>query len=271
MIKVNNEVIQLNKFPDKSFLIKFKPNRYWGEINNTLTISWFFENNEELFALISITKHIKKFGFKVKLFMPYCVNARQDRVKSDEDIFTLKYFADVINWLEFDSVTILDPHSYVSEALINNLKIINAKRLIDEVITCHIGLHRNVSVFYPDAGACKRYTDLKLNIPFTYGEKSRDWETGEIKGLNVCGDSNLIKGRDILIVDDICSRGGTFYHSAKKLKELGANKIYLYVSHCENTILDGDLLTSGLIEKVFTTNSIFTKEHEKIEVIKLEV
>ena len=76
-----------------------------------------------------------------------------------------------------------------------------------------------------------------------------------------------IKGKNILIVDDICSRGGTFYHSAKKLKELGANKIYLYISHCENTILEGDLLTSGLIEKVFTTNSIFTKKHEKIEVL----
>lgn len=64
-------------------------------------------------------------------------------------------------------------------------------------------------------------------------------------------------------------RGGRFLHSARKLKELGANKIYLYITHCENTILEGELLTSGLIEKVYTTDSIFTKEHEKIEVIKL--
>ena len=77
------------------------------------------------------------------------------------------------------------------------------------------------------------------------------------------------KGKKILIVDDICSRGGTFYHSAKKMKELGAEEVYLYVTHCENTILEGDLLTSGLIEKVFTTNSIFTKEHEKIEIYDL--
>ena len=53
------------------------------------------------------------------------------------------------------------------------------------------------------------------------------------------------------------------------LKELGAKEIYLYVTHCENTILEGELLTSGLIEKVYTTNSIFTKEHEKIEVFKI--
>ena len=75
----------------------------------------------------------------------------------------------------------------------------------------------------------------------------------------------------MLIIDDICSKGGTFYHSAKKLKELGAKNIYLYISHCENTILQGDLLTSGLIERVFTTDSIFTKSHEKIEVMNYEV
>ena len=73
----------------------------------------------------------------------------------------------------------------------------------------------------------------------------------------------------MLIVDDISSRGGTFYHSAKKLKELGAAKVFLYVTHCENTILEGEVLTSGLIEKVYTTDSLFTQTHEKIEVIEL--
>ena len=54
----------------------------------------------------------------------------------------------------------------------------------------------------------------------------------------------------------------------EKLKEMGAGDIYLYITHCENTILDGDILNGDLIEKVYTTESIFTKEHEKIYVIK---
>ena len=106
-------------------------------------------------------------------------------------------------------------------------------------------------------------------MEYAFGIKQRDWETGQILGLDVAGSVDKIKDSRILIVDDICSRGGTFYHSAKKLKELGAKEIYLYITHCENTILEGELLTSGLIEKVYTTNSIFTKEHEKIEVFKL--
>ena len=105
-------------------------------------------------------------------------------------------------------------------------------------------------------------------LPYAYGIKKRDWATGKIQGLEAAGCTEMIKGSNILIVDDICSRGGTFYHSAKKLKELGADKVYLYVSHCENTILEGEVLTSGLIERVFTTDSIFTATHEKVEVIK---
>ena len=78
-----------------------------------------------------------------------------------------------------------------------------------------------------------------------------------------------IEGKNILIVDDICSKGGTFYFSAKKLKELGAKNIYLHITHCENTIFDGELLTSGLIKRIFTTDSIFTRGHEIIETIRL--
>lgn len=55
----------------------------------------------------------------------------------------------------------------------------------------------------------------------------------------------------------------------KKLKELGAEKVFLYVTHCENTILEGEVLSSGLIEKVYTTDSLLTTTHEKIEVMEL--
>ena len=71
----------------------------------------------------------------------------------------------------------------------------------------------------------------------------------------------------------VCVGGGIgvapLYPIAKALKEAGANHIFLYVSHCENTVLDGEMIKSGLIDKVFTTNSILTKEDERIEVFNL--
>jgi ribose-phosphate pyrophosphokinase len=79
----------------------------------------------------------------------------------------------------------------------------------------------------------------------------------------------MIAGRNVLIVDDICSKGGTFYHSAKRLKEAGAANIYLYITHCEQTIFEGELLKDdSLIKHIFTTNTIFLTEHNKITFVE---
>ena len=266
MISMNGKTVEIGSFPDGTILMK--PENY-----NTTMIEWHYENDREFLALIYLVKHLRYIGFtKLELHMPYIPNARMDRVKSvHKDVFTLKYFAELLNSLEFDRVVVRDPHSDVSTALINNVCVTTAKHYVKEAIF-RMGEKEGIDidhmfVYYPDAGSAKRYSDM-LQRYYIYGNKRRNWETGEIEGLDIIDNGFDINGRDILIVDDICSRGGTFLHSAKKLKELGARDIYLYVSHCENTILEGDLLKGDLIKKVYTTDSIFTKEHEKIEVLK---
>lgn len=271
MITLNGETVNIGNFPDGTISMKEK-----AVYNHSYTITWRYENDQEFLALIYLVKHLRSNGVQdIRLNMPYIPNARMDRVKNPEDVFTLKYFAELLNSLNLTCVTVLDPHSTVSEALINNIRVKNPERYIQQAlysildtIQINQSVHFNkLTMFYPDEGAMKRYAGL-VPVPYAFGVKNRDWETGKIKSLEVLGDVAAISGKDILIVDDICSKGGTFLRSAKKLKELGANDIYLYVSHCENTILKGELLTSGLIKKVFTTDSIFTEEHEMIEVLK---
>ena len=270
MITQNGKPVEIGSFPDGTILIK-----RGDDHRGFASIKSQYENDREFLALIYLVKHLRRFGCnQIDLTMPYIPNARMDRVKSDEDVFTLRYFTEVLNSLELYSVTVLDPHSSVSEALINNILIRSPKAYIEHAIADTNGgwfnwntIGDKLLMFYPDEGAMKRYSGM-INLPYAFGIKKRDWETGIIEGLDVAGAVDQIAGKDILIVDDICSRGGTFYHSAKKLKELGANDIYLYVSHCENTILEGDLLKGDLIKKVYTTDSIFTKSHEKIEVLK---
>ena len=271
MIKIDNIVIEANQFPDHTLLMKAPTLRGHGEFCN---IEWKYENDAELFTLICLRRHYSEA--EAILWLHYCPHARMDRVKDDNDVFTLKYFAEVINSLNFSRVNILDPHSSVCTALINNVRVLSPKQYIESAMfgtigRCHFNWNTvgdELLMFYPDEGAMKRYSDM-IPLPYAFGIKKRDWATGKIQGLDVVGSTDKIKDSKILIVDDICSKGGTFYHSAKKLKELGAKEIYLYITHCENTILEGELLTSGLIEKVYTTNSIFTKEHEKIEVFEL--
>lgn len=269
MIELNRKQVEIGKFPDGTLLMKEYVTKDF-EGSRKAEITWRFENNEELVALIYLTRHLQSHGIEnIYLYMPYIPNARQDRVKSDEDIFTLKYFAEIINSLHFRSVRVLDPHSSVSEALIENLIVDSPKKNIEKIIKKVAKDNQPFLMFYPDEGAMKRYSGM-IDKPYTFGVKKRDWATGQIEGLEVSGMTQLIKGSDVLIVDDISSRGGTFYFSAKALKELGAGDIYLYISHCENTILEGEVLSSGLIKRVFTTDSIYTATHEMIEVMENE-
>lgn len=266
MLYLNDTLIKEKSFPDGTPLIQFDWDWFYTKAQLGLddnSITWKYDHDGELFRLICLRKHMH--NVPLKLYMPYIPNARQDRVKMASDVFTLKYFAEVINSLNFKKVYGLDVHSDVAPALIDRYSAFSPTSYISKAID---RCFAEPILFYPDSGAAKRYSDM-MKMPYAYGIKNRDWQTGEIKSLTVADNGIDPKDRTVLIVDDICSRGGTFIHSAKKLKELGAAKIYLYVTHCENTILEGDLLKDDLIEHVFTTDSIFRKSHEKIEVFQI--
>lgn len=270
MIKLNGKVIEQSRFPDNTLLIKCidTPSFIKG-FNNDL--EWYYEDDSELFSIICIAMHYWNNRTMLNLIMPYVPHARMDRVKNKEDVFTLKYFCNIINTLHFSSVKILDPHSDVTPALLNNVIVLSPEKYIHKTLDDISKNDDEPLIFFPDNGASKRYGSM-VNMPYTYGVKNRDWNTGEIKSLDVAN-ADMVKDRNILIIDDICSKGGTFYYSAKRLKELGAKNIYLYITHCENSIFDGQIFTSRLIKRVYTTNSLLKLNEENdnglIEVIKL--
>ncbi len=261
MIKVNEFVIAQNQFPDGTLRLSL-PNRLLKTSSNVVNISWNYESDAELFTLIAVRGHFSKYP--AKLYMPYIPHARMDRVKKESDVFTLKYFCNIINSLNFSEVHVLDAHSNVSLALINNVIAINPQsHIIRAIVDFDQG---NTALFFPDEGAMKRYADDNKGYPFAFGMKKRDWATGKILGLDVMQKENII-GKNVLIIDDICSRGGTFYHSAKTLLEAGAKSVSLYITHCENTILDGEVFTSGMIDQIYTTRSLIHCDELKDKII----
>lgn len=267
MIKFGENVIKYGHYPDGTLNIKL----IQDDINSLISysrIGWYYDSEEELVVLIYLLNALRSKNITgMGLDMPYVPNTRMDRCENVNDVFTLKYFANIINSLGFNFVRTLDVHSTVTEALINNISNESPASYIQFVMGQIVPFtDKELTIFYPDAGAMKRYSKM-IKAPCVFGNKVRDWETGKIQNLEVIGDQKLIKEHDILIIDDICSRGGTFYYAAQKLKELGAKDIYLWVSHCENTILDGELINSGLLKKIYTTDSIYTAKHELIEVV----
>jgi len=266
MIKLNDKDVVVTHFPDGTQCIKF-PYTYLEE--SICVISWFYDSDEEIFTLASVVDYVRrKYGrfTEIVLEMPYVPNARMDRIKDISENFSLKVFANIINSFNFDKVIVHNIHSNVSEALINN--IYNEKD--EEFIKNAIDRYMPDVIFFPDEGACKRYSELTpiktYNLPIAFGIKKRDWKSGKILGLDVVSDVDLTD-KKILIVDDICSAGGTFKFSSIKLKEMGAKDVALYISHCEDNIKNGDLLTHDYVSKIYTTDTILHISDPKIEII----
>ena len=285
MITVNGIEIVRKTFPDGSLCLLDLDNSLLYP-NKNYEIVWLYEDDYEIFMLICIVKHLRSKMYNnvsFNLTMPYVVNSRLDRTHSDNEVFTLKYFAEIINDLKFNKVVIVDPHSIVSEALIDNVCVLRPSNIISNVIDTMRSLNefkRELVIYFPDDGAYKRYKDMPCFKDFNciYGKKERDWETGKILGIEIYDKNgskltNELENCDVLMVDDIISYGGTLAYSADKLKEMGATHISAYATHVENSVLDeekGTLLKrykDNIIDTVYTTNSIYHGNHPMVEVI----
>ena len=244
----------IEHFPDKTSLIRVGCSE--DDFPNSVTVRWDYDSDAEITYLFYITRHLQEHGVKnIDLLMPYIPNARFDRVNNKDEVFTLKYFAEIINSLHFNHVYVLDAHSNVSLALINKVKQINVKPVIQETIKDF----KPDVLFMPDEGAHKRYGNM-FDMPSTFGIKTRDWRTGDIKNYSLA-DPESVKDKRVLIIDDISSKGGTFYHAGQLLHRSGAKAIGLYISHCEETIIDGKVLneSESYISKVYTADPLWNE------------
>ena len=217
MIKVNDTVIDIQHFSDGSQKLVgiHIPERLKGDKYTSLfEIVWKYENESELVTLIYIVNYIRDIYVRnnyITLQMLWVPNARMDRVESENDVFTLKYFSQIINSLKFNKVIVLDPHSRVTNALIDRVKVVPAEHFIQKAIKEIITKYtfekdfNDYLVCFPDNGAFERYSNLKCFDGFTkiFGKKHRDWETGKIVKLDLNVDEDVVRGKNVFIVDDM--------------------------------------------------------------------
>lgn len=270
MIKLNDNIVKITRFPDNTF--KFDIDK--SKVRSCNKVQWNFESMEELFTLIGLADKLKNTS--TSLFIPYLPKARMDKVQNQNEGFMLKYFVEIVDSLGFDKILLLDPHSEVYKQFTKKTEWIGNSMdpLIKDLVlrSCleikNQNSHKDVTLVYPDKGARARYTGILGENKNLVGVKVRNQSTGEIISFELLGE---IPDGPVLIVDDICSYGGTPYFTAEKLREKGySGKIYLYVTHAEDSIFKGKLLEEeSQISGIFTTNSIFKGSHEKITVYSI--
>ena len=237
--------LSVNEIKYESFIfnggephIRIKTSHNLYETNH-VTITHRINNFEDLGLLlvaVNALRNLTSIGFS--LVLPYFPGARQDRIMVPGEPLTVKLYADIINSLKFTSVEILDPHSEVTPALLNNCAVLNNHAFVtlalDQIYPKNF--FKPFCIVSPDSGANKKMKDLLvfLNqqetiIPLVKCDKTRDVVNGIITGFEVYAD--YLEGKDCIIVDDICDGGGTFMGLATELKAKGAGDLYLIVSH----------------------------------------
>lgn len=305
MISVNELEVKVEHYPDGTPRINLDVDDipdFTDGSTSYIHIRWKYENDAELMYLIMIKKHLDANLADVTylLTMDYIPNGRMDRTKRDCEVFTLKYFCDVINSLNFSRVFILDAHSNVSVALLNNCINKSPKNFIQkaideirneniekEVVTEFSDIkvsdtyenlvfdESKLVLYFPDYSAAKRYSDMFPQFRYCYGEKKRDWDTGKILGIDIRTNGINLENKIVLVLDDLISYGGSIHYGVQELMNYKPEKVYAYATHCENSVLDkekGTLikdLENNTVEKLFTTDSLFTGKHKKIKVMEV--
>ena len=236
------------------------------DVRQTVTITYRLNSFNSLGLLCVATDALKRMGVKtIDLFIPYFPGARQDRVMVPGEPLTVKVYADIINALHLNKVTVFDPHSEVTPALLINCEVISNHNFIAEVVS-RIG--GDVMLISPDGGALKKIykvSEFLNGMPVTECSKSRDVKTGRLSGFKVYADD--LEGMSCLIVDDICDGGGTFIGLAEALKAKNAGSLYLAVSHgifSKGFDVFGDYFTT-----IFTTNSFSNVSHKNVQQIAI--
>ncbi|MFD2916488.1 ribose-phosphate diphosphokinase [Psychroserpens luteus] len=231
-----------------------------------VTVTTRIQSFKDMGLLLIAVDALRRMDVKIiHLFLPYMPAARQDRVMIPGESLTVKVYADLINGLDLESVTVFDPHSEVTPALLNNCKVISNHIFIEHVIQ---DINFEVILISPDGGALKKIykvSEFLGGLPVVECSKKRNVKNGKLEGFKVY--ENDLSGKDCLIVDDICDGGGTFIGLAEELKKKNAGNLYLAVSH--GIFNKGVEVLNQCFTKIYTTDSFKDLDEKGVVQMKL--
>ena len=232
-----------------------------------VTITHRIRSFNDFGMLLCAIDAVKRCGVeKVCVFIPYFPAARQDRVMVPGEPLTVKIFAEILNSQELYRISIFDPHSEVTPALLNNCEVFTNHTFIKKVMET---MDAETLLISPDGGALKKIykvSEFLGGLPVVECSKKRNVKNGKLEGFKVYEDD--LQEKDCLIVDDMCDGGGTFIGLAKELKAKNAGNLYLAVSH--GIFSKGVDELSEIFTKIFTTDSFRDLDGGNVSQIKLQ-
>jgi ribose-phosphate pyrophosphokinase len=224
--------------------------------------------DEHIIELLIFLDCLRRASAKrITAVIPYFGYARQDRKDEGRTPITAKLISNLITTAGADRVLAMDLHA----AQLQGFFDIPVDHLFAEpVLTTYFNKKKfnNLTVVSPDVGNIKRaaryveHLNGELAIIHKRRLSSKEVQCGAIIGN--------VKGRDVLMCDDIISTAGTMCSAAKLVKEQGANKIYIGATHGLFADQAIEKIKNAPIDEVVVTDTIPLKpEAKKLPNIKV--
>ena len=207
---------------------------------------------------------------RISVIMPMLYEGRQHKRSSRESLDCAMALQELVN-LGVENIITFDAHDQRVQNAIPHKSFENVmptyqmiKAIVNNIDDLKVDKD-HLMVISPDEGAMQRCiyfaTQLGVNLGMFY--KRRDF-TKVVDGRNPIVEHQYlgdpINGKDIIIVDDMISSGESMLEVAKKLKGLGANRIFVCTTFglfANGLDVFDEAYKNGVFEKVFTTNGVY--------------
>ncbi len=198
---------------------------------------------------------------RVTAVVPYLAYARKDAKTQPRDPVTTRYVAQLFEAVGVDRMVTLDVHNLAAfqNAFRCRTDHLEAIPLFVPHFAARFSAGSRLAVVSPDTGGIKRAERLRLSLARALGtepeaaflEKARG--KGVMRGGRLVGD---VAGRDVVILDDLVSTGGTLVHAARACREAGASSVQAAATHGLFVGKAAETLAGNEIEQIVVTDTV---------------
>ena len=257
--------VTLETFPDEETFVQIRENIRGRDV--FLVQPTCPPANQNLMELLIMVDAVRRASaHRITAVLPFFGYARQDRKDRPRVPITAKLVANLLVAAGVHRVLTMDLHTgqiqgffdipvdhlYASPVLIKAIR----ESGVEDVV-----------VVSPDVGGIKMSHAYAraLGAPLAIVAKNRV-SAEEVEALNVIGE---VKGKNVLLVDDLTESAGTLTEATRVLLEHGAKEVYAGVSHAVLSDKGRDRLAASPIRQVFATNSVPQAHGPKVAVLSV--
>ena len=243
--------LNIMHFADGEFAVSYEESIRGRDV---FLVQSTFPNSDNLMELLLMIDAAKRASAKsIVAVIPYFGWARQDRKDKPRVSIGAKLVADLLSVAGIDRLITMDLHADQIQGFFD----IPVDHLYASgVFVPYIASLKleNLVIAAPDVGGSKRASTYAkyFNVPLVLCNKQR-LKANEVASMQIIGD---VKGKNVVIVDDMVDTAGTITKAADLMMESGAASVRAIASHCVMSGPASDRVQASALEEMVFTDSI---------------